>query len=186
MHHIVKSWLFHGCKLWYIALGENACMWARNWLLPICCQGPLFCPPGFKRGREELKLRKLYKHVSKIELNLFCDGIDVGGENMDLNKFFLMKMAKGLTMLKHGWAMAMMPSHPSIADGWRGKWTVWRVHCWRCWYGGRKNEWGMHGRKIGWSLRWHCKVHFAHSTANRPTGKTWLKAAIQAFANQIE
>jgi len=44
-----------GCKIWFLASGGNAYMWARNWLFWMWCQGLLFCPPGFRRIKEDFK-----------------------------------------------------------------------------------------------------------------------------------
>jgi len=43
-----------------------------------------------------LKLRRLFKHVSKIELDL-CKDIDVGEEEEWTSTFLMMKMGKGST-----------------------------------------------------------------------------------------
>jgi len=44
-----------------------------------------FVPLDLRSDKEDLKLRRLFKHVSNIELDLLCNGIDVGEESMDLN-----------------------------------------------------------------------------------------------------
>ncbi len=44
-----------------------------------------FVPLDLRSDKEDLKLRRLFKHVSNIELDLLCNGNDVGVENMDLN-----------------------------------------------------------------------------------------------------
>jgi len=44
-----------------------------------------FVPLDLRSDKEDLKLRRLFKHVSKIELDLLSNGIDVGEESLDLN-----------------------------------------------------------------------------------------------------
>jgi len=46
-----------------------------------------FVPLDLRNDKEDLKLRRLFKHVSNTELDLLCNGIDVGEENMDMELF---------------------------------------------------------------------------------------------------